>query len=193
MLIGAGAKTGKITSPFEWQVGDIVLFDGAGPAFRVLSWLLGRFDPVWKKAPRKPWHTAFLSRYDSRYVLGQKGYYVPGWMVSEAKGGVGITESRLADFKESYLVFRWFDTPPDKNWVQNFIVYHQGEKYDSFWGYFFVICWYFIKRFPLIRDKNWMCWEFVYLFCEVMGKPLDDCCGYPLITIMMKKLGYPGY
>ncbi len=70
---------------------------------------------------------------------------------------------------------------------------HKGEKYDSFLGYLFVIIWYFVKWWPLIIDLNWMCWELLYLFALQFGKPIDKVNRYPLITILMVKIGYPGY
>ena len=195
-----------VTDPNDYQIGDFVLVDGipvtfharddskillgnlipkitGSPAFTVLSWLLGRFDKDWRKLKWKPWHTAFLSRMDTDGT----------WWVSEAKGGVGITESPLNEFSEPYLVFRWFDTPPDEATVKAFIDEYRGEKYDSFWGYLFVILWYFWRWWPLIYDKTWMCWMWLYFFALSFGKPIDKVYHYPLITILMSKLEYPGY
>jgi len=173
----------QITNPADYQIGDLVLFNGAGPTFTILSWLLGRFDPAWKKAPRKPWHVGFLSRKD----------VTDNWLVSEAKGGVGITESPLATFKNPYLVFRWFYTPPDWVQVMNFINEYRYEKYDNFWGYAFVILWYFWRWWPFIIDRKWMCWEWVWFFALQFGKPIDNIHKYPLITLLMDKVKYPGY
>ena len=183
----------QVINPADYQIGDLVLFDGAGPAFTILSWLLGRFDPAWNKAPRKPWHTGFLSRKE---VTGN-------WWVSEARGGVGITESPLNGFKDPYLVFRWFqtspnttiigDTIPGEKALKEFIDTYRGEKYDAFWGYFFVIIWYFWKWWPFIIDRKWMCWEWVWFFALSFGKPIDNIHKYPLITLLMDKVEYPGY
>lgn len=170
-------------SPEYYRVGDLVLFDGAGPTFTILSWLLGRFDPAWKKAPRKPWHTGFLSKKDD----------AGNWWVSEARGGVGITESPLNEFKDKYLVFRWFDVEPDAKRVQHFINEYRGEKYDAFFGYLFVIIWYFWKWWPFIIDYKWMCWEWTWFFALQFGQPIDNIHKYPLITLIMDKVGYPEY
>ena len=172
-----------IFSPDDYRIADFVLVDGAGPAFTGLSWKLGHFDPSWKKAPRKPWHVAFLSRWDS----------TNGWWVSEAKGGDGITENRLRDFENPYLVFRWFDRRITATEVQLFIDQYRGEKYDAFFGYLFVIVWYFWKWWPFIIDRKWMCWEWLWFFALSFGKPIDNIHKYPLITILMDKVGYPGY
>jgi hypothetical protein len=173
-----------ISNPSDYRIGDFVIFDGDGPTFEGLSWTLGRFDKDWRKLERKPWHTAFLSK---KSVLGN-------WWVSEAKGGVGITESRLSDFKEPYLVFRWFDVAPYEATVKAFIDKYRGEKYDKFMGYLFVILWYFWKWWPLIIDHNWMCWEWLWFFALSFGKPISDkIYKYPLITLLMVKIGYPGY
>ncbi len=116
-----------ITNPADYQIGDFVLVDGipltfhantnskvfllnlipkisGSPAFTVLSWLLGRWDKAWRNLKRKPWHVAFLSKKDAQN----------NWWVGEATGGVGVTETPLREFKEPYLVLRWFDTPPDE-------------------------------------------------------------------------------
>ena len=172
-----------ITDPAQYQIGCFVLVDGAHLTFETLSWTLGRFDVDWRKLKRKPWHVAFLSRQDPD----------GNWWVSEAKGGVGITESRLDSFKEPYQVFRWFDNPPDEKAVKEFIDTYRGEKYDAFWGYLFVIIWYFWKWWPFIIDHNWMCWEWLWFFALSFGKPIDNIHKYPLITILMVKIGFPGY
>jgi len=166
-----------------YRIGDFVIFDGDGPAFTVLSWTLGRFDEDWRELERKPWHVGFLSKKDE----------CGNWWVSEAKGGVGITETPLSEFKEPYLVFRWFDTPPDATTVKEFIDTYRGEKYDAFLGYAFVILWYFWKRWPLIIDYKWMCWEWLWFFAARFGKPIDNVHKYPLITLLLVKIGYPGY
>jgi hypothetical protein len=171
------------TNPYEWCIGDFVIFDGDGPAFTVLSWMLGRFDEDWRELERKPWHVGFLSKKDE----------CGNWWVSEAKGGVGITETPLSEFKEPYLVFRWFDTPPDEAAVAAFINEYRGEKYDAFWGYAFVIIWYFWRWWPFIIDKNWYCWEWLWFFALSFGKPIDNIHKYPLITLLLVKIGYPGY
>ena len=173
-----------INDESKFRIGDPVLVNGGvSPPFLILSTLLGHWDKAWKKLPRKPWHTAFLTRKDEN----------GDWWVGEAKGGVGVTESRLDDYKEPYLVFRWFDTPPDEVAVAAFMQLHWGKKYDSFWGYFFTILWFFLPWFPRLQDDNYMCWEFLYIFCVAFGKPLDEDHNYPFITIIMTKLGYPGY
>lgn len=172
-----------IVNPADYRIGDLVLFDGAGPAFTILSWLLGRFDPAWRRLKRKPWHVAFISLIDIDGTV----------YVSEAKGGVGITETELNSFKNPYLVFRWLDTPPGEKEVFNFIADYYQEPYDNFWGYLFVILWYFWRRWPFIIDYKWMCWEWVWFFCLRFGKPVDNIHKYPLITLLMDKVGYPGY
>lgn len=179
-----------ITNPADYRTGDAVLFDGRpkgknldGPTFEILAWLLGRWDKVWHTLKRKPWHTAFLTYKDTD----------DNWFVGNSAGGVGVCEMMLKDFEEDYLVFRWLDTPPDEDAVTAFMAKHKGEKYDNFLGYANVILWFFIPWWPFMADRKWMCWEFFYLFYIVFGKPIDDVYKYPLITIIMDKLGYPGY
>ena len=38
----------------EMMVGDKLAFDGSGFVFRVLSFVLGIFEPSWRKRKRKP-------------------------------------------------------------------------------------------------------------------------------------------
>jgi hypothetical protein len=97
------------------------------------------------------------------------------------------------DFKEAYLVFRWFDQAPSETAVAAFMAKHKGEKYDNFFGYINVMLWFFVNWWPRIIDRKWMCWEFLYLFCGTFGKPIDEEYKYPLITIIMDKVHYPGY
>lgn len=182
----------QVKDPRDYRIGDLVLFQGRGPGFQFLSWLLARFDPAWRelrkackaRGEEPPWHMGFLSKY---YVL------TGTWYVSEARGGVGITETDLSTFKEPYLVFRWFDTQPDAVKVNAFIRQYRGEPYDSFWGYVFVIIWYFWSWWPLVWDHAWMCWEWVWFFCLSFGKPVSDIHKYPLITLLLDKIHYPGY
>ena len=172
-----------ISDPGQYQHGDFVLFDGAGVTFNIMSFLLARFDPSWRKAPRKPWHVGFL--YDQHPLFG--------WMVGEANGKLGVTETPLRDFKNPYLVFRWFDLPPDRTKMINFMNAHLGQKYDNFFGYLFTILWLFVRWWPRIIDRRYMCWEFLYAFAAAFEKPVDTIYDYPLITILMDKVGYPGY
>ncbi len=191
-----------ITNPADYQIGDFVLVDGipisfharedskvflmnlipkvtGSPPFTFLSGLLGRWDKAWRVLKRKPWHVAFLTGKGSN----------DDWYVGEAKGGAGVCESRLKDFKEPYLVFRWFDTPPDEGVVLAFMSKHMGDKYDNFWGYLFTILWFFVSWFPRVIDRRVQCWEFLYAFATAFGKPIDEEYAYPLITILMVKVG----
>jgi hypothetical protein len=167
----------------DYKIGDFVLFDGGGPVFVTLSWLLGIFDKDWRKLKRKPWHVAFISGHDT---LG-------GWKISESLGKSGISERSLLYSKNNYQVFRWFDISLDEKDVAKFIDEYRGQKYDFFFGYLFVILWYFLKWWPLVIDKNWMCWEWLYYFALTFGKPVDSVNHYPLITIIMDKIHYPNY
>jgi hypothetical protein len=170
-----------VTDPADYRIGDIIMFDGSGPTFKALSWLLGRFDKNWRNMKRKPWHVGFL--YD----------YVDDWWIGQAAGKQGVCLSKLKDFEEPYLVFRWFDEPPSGLALAFFMTIHNGEKYDTFWGYAFTIISYFVSWFPRIIDRKWMCWEFLALFMSKFGKPLDEEWVYPFITFMMTKFGYPGW
>ena len=171
-----------INNPEDYKVGDIVLYDGNGPAFTILSSLLGHWDKQWKQLKRKPWHTAFLTRQKNGV-----------WFIGEAHGKNGVQEARLDSYKEKFLVFRWFDKDITQSDVEKFLDSNYGAKYDNFLGYLFTILWFFVSWFPRIIDRKYMCWEFVYLFVDQFGKSFDSQYKYPLITIMMDKLGYPDY
>ncbi|MDD5702120.1 MAG: hypothetical protein PHU23_08740 [Dehalococcoidales bacterium] len=172
-----------VINPSDYRIGDFVLFEGDGPAFTVLSWMLGNFSEEWRNLPYKPWHVGFISHISDVGTV---------W-VCEAKGGEGITESNLFSFKEPYLVFRWFDSPPDPLIVKAFIDEYRGEKYDAFWGYAFVILWYGCRRWPLIIDYNWMCWEWLWFFAMTFGKPITNIHKYPFLPLLLDKLHYPGW
>lgn len=174
-----------ITNPADYRIGDIVLFQGHGPTFTILSFLLGLFDKDWRKLKRKPWHVGFLTMRQETHNNR--------WLVGEANGRRGVQHCPLDLFKETYQVFRWFDTPPDEAAVAAFMAKHKGEKYDNFWGYLNTILWFFVSWWPRIIDHRWECWEYLYLFAVMFGKPIDEEYAYPLITILMDKLGYPRY
>jgi hypothetical protein len=175
----------EIVNPIDYQVGDFVLFDGEHLAFSIFSALLGHYDKTWKALPEKPWHVAFLSRKDLN----------GNWLIAEANGSKGVQEAPLSEYgpNNKYLVFRWFDTPIDELDVHNFIQDTYGIKYDNFWGYAFTILWFFHRNFPRIIDRRYMCWEYLYCFADTFGKPIDVEYDYPFITVLMTKIGYPGY
>lgn len=182
-----------ITDSVEYRIGDFVVVDGAGPAFTTLSGTLGMFDEDWKNLERKPWHTAWISR---KVLVNDNGVikWEGDWWVSEAKGGVGITETRLSLFKEPYLVFRWFDNELDEDKVRDFINQYRGEKYDSFWGYLFVILWYCWRRWPFVIDYNWTCWEWLWFFASSFGKAISSSIHeYPFLPLLLGKIEYPGW
>jgi hypothetical protein len=172
--------------PSDYQIGDFVLFDGNGPTFDILSALLGHYDKSWKALPEKPWHVAFLTRQDAS----------GNWLMAEANGAKGVQEAPLSEYDyigKSYKVFHWFDTPPGTADVQTFVKTYYGCKYDVFWGYLFTILWFYWRWFPRIIGREYMCWEFLYLFADTFGKPIDVEYDYPFLPIIMQKVGYPSY
>lgn len=181
-----------ITDWNDFRIGDFIVVDGDGPAFTVLSAVIGHYDKDWKAMPRKPWHVGFLSRYVAVDQVNEQ-YPLPGWYFSEAKGGVGITESHLSTLKEPFLVFRWFDRRLTQDEVAAFINEYRGEKYDSFMGYFFVILWYYWRWWPFIIDWHWMCWEWLWFFALSFGKPISNIHKYPFLPILLDEIHYPGY
>lgn len=191
-----------IANSADYIIGDIVLTDGKGPVFAILSWLLGRFkdkgvkannaefltyNEEWRKLKRKPWHVGFLTGKEEK-----NGQSI--WKIGEARGK-GVEENLLTELKNPFQVFRWFETPPDETKVREYMQKRlkENEGYDPFWGYLFVIVWYFWDRFPRIIDRKWMCWELLYDFLVMFGKPMDAEWEYPLITRIMHKVGYPGF
>ncbi len=181
-----------ITNWNDFRIGDFVIVNGAGPTFTILSAVLSHYDEDWKNLPAKPWHVGFLSRYVPVEKISEQ-YPLPGWYFSEAKGGVGITESHLSTLVEPFLVFRWFEEPIAQEKVTAFIDTYRGEKYDKFLGYFFVILWYYWPKWPFIFDYNWMCWEWLWFFAMSFGKPITTIHSYPFLPLLLDRIPYPGW
>lgn len=165
----------------EMMVGDKLAFDGSGPVFRVLSLVLGVFEPSWRKRRRKPWHLAFASEK----VEG-------GWMLIEAlAGGVQEKFHATAELEARSRTYRTLDKTPSKQKLNQFRTMYLGRPYDVT-AYFGVVIGYFVKkwfRFSFrIVDAEFMCWETVCAWDRFMGKPLQPNWEYPILHKIMEKL-----
>jgi hypothetical protein len=148
----------------EPTIGAIVVFEGDGFLWRVLSTLLGWFYPEYNRFKPKPWHVGFISRFTYK-----------GWLVAEATGK-GVEENFLSDYDPKYYkLYEWLPSPPTPSEVDKFMSWRHGCKYDK-WAYLWVtiaclaqkICGVNIGRW---QNNAYMCWELVEEFVSCMGKP----------------------
>ena len=165
----------------EMMVGDKLAFDLNGWFFKMLSSILGMFEPSWRKRKRKPWHLGFASEK----VEG-------GWKVIEAvAGGVKEVFHTTEDLETRAQAYRTFDKPPTKRQLQQFRDLYLDRPYDAT-AYLGVIIGYFIKkwfRFSFrIVDQQFMCWETVCAWDRFMGKPIQPNWEYPILHKIMEKL-----
>ncbi len=147
------------------EIGTLVLFEGSGPLFKILSGALSIFDSDWRKVNPKYWHVGFISRYDP----------VRGWMICESLAG-GIQENPVNIYKGAHY-FKWFDNPPDPDKVKNYIDCHLKLPYDAL-AYIWVILATIANKvfhinIGLWEDQKFMCWENLLEFCQWMDKPIE--------------------
>jgi hypothetical protein len=163
----------QITEP---KLGSVVVFEGDGFAWRVLSTLLGWFYPEYNKFKPKPWHVGFISRYDP----------VSGWLIAEATGK-GVQENPLSDYDAQYYkLYDWLDELPDPRDIRAFLSWRKGCPYDA-QAYVWVTLACLAKKLLGInigrwRNNSYMCWELVEEFAERMDKPF--CKDNRTITIV---------
>jgi hypothetical protein len=156
--------------------GDIVVFQGDGLLFKVLSTALAWFDPYYQSTPKpRKWHVGVISRYDLE----------DGWMVLEATGS-GVQENPLYIYDPQYYqIYHWFDTVIDPVKRNEFLRNNLGKKYDSL-AYVWVIIATLANRLLGLnigrwQNNNMLCWEVLESFDEYMGKPMYK--DYRTITI----------
>jgi hypothetical protein len=161
-------------SASEIRPGDIIVFQGDGFLFEVLSRLLKLFE---RNYERWGWHTAF--------VFAQDSY---GWIICEALVG-GVTTNYL-DTSRSFRVYRWFASPPWR--LREFICQYIGCRYDILlypWtAVQYLIRHYWNRPIPRLLDNKFTCWELVAEMCESMGKPIVSKYDCPIITDILKAL-----
>ena len=157
--------------------GDIIAFKGNGIIFRVLSFLLGRFDKDWREREWKPWHLAFVVEYHRREKR---------WAIAEAVA-TGVKISWLDEIDNEYKVHSYFDKPILAIRMREFVADRLGEHYDIV-AYIWTILQYFWPSFPRIINNRWTCWELAAYFCRVFGKPWQPLLRYPLITDFLRAM-----
>lgn len=162
------------------KVGDIIAFKGQGVVFILLSFLLGIFEPKWRRRKFKPWHLAIASQPANH-----------GWYIIEAvAGGVRehfLTNQQLAEASS----YTWLNEPPTNEELERFRTLYLGRPYDVT-AYFGVVFSYLIKKylhFSLrVVDTEFMCWELVSAFARFMGKPFQPNWEYPVISKIIERL-----
>jgi len=162
------------------DVGDIILFRGSGPVFHVLSFILGIFEPEWRKRKGKPWHTGVV------YRPGYDGW----WLIEAVKGGVQIIKHSEKEMNNTWN-YHWLDKVPFPAELHEFRRVVVGFPYDGK-GYVMTILAYLIAKYTgyhfRIHDQRHYCWETTSLFARMMGKPLQETWDYPLISKILDKL-----
>ena len=161
--------------------GDILCWRGSGPVFRVLSFLLGLFEPHWRGRTWKPWH--LLVAWDAE---------PNGWYILEATAeGVDINfydAHRLQLLFDYDLVraYRWLDFKPPRSAMNEFYLSIQHYTYDI--GAYFGVALCRLFGLPYRNDRQHMCWETVSAFTAWFSKPLTPANEYPLINRILDKL-----
>jgi hypothetical protein len=161
------------------RVGDIILFDGQGCFFHLLSFLLGLFDKDWRTLKRKPWHVGFISRIEDSVVY-----------ICEAREPT-VRETVLDTFRTDYQVVHWLESV-DQNKVREFVNKAKGKRYDIaiyFWTSLAIIIRHFFNhRIPKLLDERFDCWELIAEFCDFMNRPIVSKYDTIIITDLVKAL-----
>jgi hypothetical protein len=162
--------------------GDIIAFNGTGFIAKLLSGLLGLFDPWWRKLSPKPWHLA---------IAWEKAY--DGWYIFEATAsGQKINYYSDKHLSETSRSYSWFDKTPTKKQMAKFLKEHVDKKYDVaiyLWTMIqYIIRHYFNRRIPRLLDDRYTCWELVDEWCNDMGKPIQSKYDCVMISDIMKNL-----
>lgn len=161
----------------EMKAGDILVFKGSGLVFEILSRLVKCFEQKWD---RWGWHMAIVFQKESE-----------GWYVLESQGnGVNINFYSEKFLRENTCCYEWFDKSPSKVKMGQFLIDYNGKSYDVavyFWTAFqYLIRHFWNRRIPRLLDDQFTCWELVFEFCEVMGKPIGSKYNCPIITDALK-------
>jgi hypothetical protein len=166
----------------EVRPGDILLCDGSGFIFSVLSFLISIFDSGWRKLKRKPWHCRLV-------VSG----YGRAAIVLEALAG-GVVEKTIDSIPLSkQRAYRWFKEPINMDFLSTWVDAHLGKPYDVM-AYFSTAAQYLLRaiwnrRIPRLLDDRYTCQELIMEFCEDAGKPMQSKRDCPMITDLCKSLG----
>ena len=165
----------------EMQVGDAVAFRGAGPLFKILSFLLGLFVPRWRRRKDKPWHLAFASKQ------------VPeGWMLIEAvQGGVQELFHSTMELEGKTKAYRFLPEPATQEDIDKFKKTYLGFPYDAK-AYIGTMILFLLQKVTRYRgrvvDNMHMCWETLSAWARSKGSPFQPNFEYPMIHKILDKL-----
>lgn len=164
----------------EMRCGDILIFRGSGWVHKILSRWLKLFERWWDGWG---WHMAFVSYIDK----ATNEIYI-----AESVGS-GVQVTPLGADHNTYRVYRWFDELINEDKLTAFTERYLGCDYDVA-VYFltmlqYLVLHYFNHPIPRLLDNRYTCWEFVFLMCREMGKPIQSIHKYPVITDFLKAIG----
>jgi len=155
----------------ELLVGDILVFKGHGVVFQLLSRFLKLFE---RDYDRWGWHMAYVSHIDKDVFIAESL-------------GSGVQINLLTD--REYQAYHWLDKV-DENKLTAFTADHLDCNYDVavyFWTMLqYLVLHFFNHSIPRLLDNRYTCWEFVFLMCREMGKPVQALHTYPMLTDFLK-------
>ena len=165
------------------QVGDIVAFRLTSFGAKILSFILGIFEPSWRKRKQKFWHLAVVSE-----VMEEQNMV----KLIEAIGTGAREKYYNIDYLNSVAkIYGWFDKPITRHRVEHFKKVYLGKPYD-FGAYLGVIIAYLVNKYLKfsfrVVDQQYMCWELACAFARFNEKPLNENWEYPLISNIINKL-----
>jgi len=159
---------------------DIVIYKGNGPAFRVLSWVLGLFETEWDGWG---WHMGFVCSEGED----------PDILEAVAGGVRRVPLSQSLGFVNGCRSYSWLEPLPDQDKAEEWITKHIGSRYDIqiyFWTVVQYLFRHFLnKRIPRMLDDRFTCWELVFEFAEDMGQPIGSKYDCPILTDFLRAAG----
>lgn len=163
------------------KVGSDILWKGSGATFRILSFILGLFDPKWRKRTWKPWHVGYVVKVlDSGEIVTSQAV---------ARGIEAITYSSVEEMGDC-RIYNWLDNP-DGERIETYVADHLGDPYDP-WAYPWTILAFIIEKifhwsFRIV-NRAYTCWENMCQKDRYMGKELQPEEEFPLINKIIDKL-----
>lgn len=156
--------------------GDIIEFKRQGFVSALLGGFLKLFERDWDGWG---WHLAIA--WEAAH---------DGWFILEARHGVEINYFPNRFLKENTRFYRWLSVPPTMRKMNKFLSEHAGKSYDVtvyFWTALqYLIRHYFNHRIPRLLDDKFTCWELVFEFCDIMGKPVSSKYDCPILIDFIK-------
>jgi len=166
------------------RVGDIVAFKLTSSGAKILSFIIGIFEPEWRKRKQKYWHLAVVSE-----VLEDQNAVK---LIEAVAQGTSENFYQINDLLQRASVFHWFDRPITKHRIKHFKEIYLGRPYDIFGAYLLTIVSYLTKKYlhlPFrLVDTFFQCWELVGSFARFNGNPFQLEWEYPMIHTIIKRL-----